>query len=186
LINDKLLGKLDISRSEIEGSGSKFLLSLTAEQAAKLDGLKFIQSKERLILPAQDRDPELFPQDPKFKWNVDNFGPLWIPKKGVTISLSLANLPLYRRIIDVYEENELQVKGEVIYINGSPATTYTFKMDYYWMMGDNRYNSADSRYWGFVPEDHVVGKASIVWLSLAENKSFLSKIRWNRFFMSVK
>ncbi len=185
-INDKLLEKLDISRSEIEESGSHFLLSLTAEQAGKLDGLKFIQSKDRFILPAENSDQELFPQDPKFKWNVDNFGPLWIPKKGVTISLTPANLPLYRRIIDVYEENDLQEKGDVIYINGSLATTYTFKMDYYWMMGDNRYNSADSRYWGFVPEDHIVGKASIVWLSLAENKSLFSRIRWNRFFMSVK
>ncbi len=185
-INDKILENLDISRSEIEGSGSQYLLSLTGDQSEKMEGLKFIQAKERFILPADKSDPALFPRDPKFKWNVDNFGPLWIPKKGVTISLTLANLPLYRRIIDVYEENDLQVKGDAIHINGSPATTYTFKMDYFWMMGDNRYNSADSRYWGFVPEDHVVGKAAFVWLSLDQNKNFLSKIRWNRFFMGVK
>ena len=113
-------------------------------------------------------------------------GPIWIPKKGVTINLTVANLPIYKRIIDVYEENDLKVNGDLIYINGSVATSYTFKMDYFWMMGDNRYNSADSRYWGFVPEDHVVGKASFVWLSLDKNKSFLSKIRFDRFFMSVK
>ena len=185
-INKSLLEKLDISRSEIEGSGSRFILSLTSEQAGKLDGLKFIQAKERFIFPAEKSDPALFPHDSNYAWNLDNFGPVYIPKKGVTINLSIANLPLYKRIIEVYEENKLQIKDEKIFINGVPVSTYTFKMDYYWMMGDNRYNSADSRYWGFVPEDHIVGKASFVWLSLDKNKSFLSKIRWNRFFMSVK
>ena len=185
-INDNILEKLDITRSEIEGSDSRYILSLTDEQFKKLGGLKFIQSKQRLILPADKSNPDLFPQDPKFAWNLDNFGPIWIPKKGVTINISLANLPLYSRIISVYEENDLKVNNTTIYINGTPASTYTFKMDYYWMMGDNRYNSADSRYWGFVPEDHVVGKASFVWLSLDKNKTFFSKIRWNRFFMGVK
>jgi len=185
-INDNTLEKLDITPSEILRSDSSYILSLTADQARKMDGLKFIESKEKLISPADKSDPALFPGDRNFAWNLDNFGPVWIPKKGVTINLSLANLPLFRRIIAVYEENELQVKGDKIYINGSQASTYTFKMDYYWMMGDNRYNSADSRYWGFVPEDHVVGKASFVWLSLDKNKSILSKIRWKRLFMSVK
>ena len=185
-INANLLEKLDISTPGIEGSGSEYLLSLTAEQSRKMDGLKFIQSKERFILPKGKNDPALFPHDPSLGWNLDNYGSVWVPKKGVTIALTMANLPLYKRIIDVYEGNDLQAKGGLIYINGSPASTYTFKMDYYWMMGDNRYNSADSRYWGFVPEDHVVGKASFVWLSLDKNKSFLSKIRWNRFFMGVE
>ncbi len=185
-INTSALEKLDISRSEIEGSDSRYIMSLTAAQVSKMDGLKFIQSKERVTWPEDNSDPAIFPSDTKFNWNLDNFGPLWIPKKGVTINLTPDNLPLYKRIIDVYEENDLEVKDNAIYINGAPASTYTFKMDYFWMMGDNRYNSADSRYWGFVPEDHVVGKASIVWLSLDKNKSFLSKIRWNRFFMTVK
>ena len=185
-INANLLEKLDISTPGIEGSGSEYLLSLTAEQSRKMDGLKFIQSKERFILPKGKNDPALFPHDPSLGWNLDNYGSVWVPKKGVTIALTMANLPLYKRIIDVYEGNDLQAKGDLIYINGSPASTYTFKMDYYWMMGDNRYNSADSRYWGFVPEDHVVGKASFVWLSLDKKKSFLSKIRWNRFFMGVE
>ena len=150
--------------------------------------MKFITSKERITWPKEDRDPNIFPSDDQYTWNLDNFGPLWVPRKGATIQLTTKNLPLYRRIIDVYEENELKVKGGVIYyINGKAiAKEYTFKMGYYWMMGDNRYNSADSRYWGFVPEDHVVGKASFVWLSLDKNKSFLAKIRWNRFFMGVK
>lgn len=185
-INTNALEKLDINPSEIEGSDSRYIMSLTAGQVKKMDALKFIQSKERVKWPADYSDPAFFPSDPKFSWNLDNFGPIWIPKKGVTVNLSINNLPLYKRIIDVYEENDLQVKDGTIYINGAPASTYTFKMDYFWMMGDNRYNSQDSRYWGFVPEDHVVGKASFVWLSLDKNKSFLSKIRWERFFMSVK
>jgi signal peptidase I len=185
-INASALEKLDIYQSEIEESDSRYLISLTSEQLKKMNGLKFIQSIERRTYPADFVEPGLFPGDPKFSWNLDNFGPIWIPKKGVTINLSLNNLPLYKRIIAVYEENDLKVKDGAIYINGTPSSTYTFKMDYFWMMGDNRYNSADSRYWGFVPEDHVVGKASFVWLSLDKNKSFLSKIRWDRFFMAVK
>lgn len=185
-INNAAFEKLDITRSEIEESDSHYNLPLTAAQLKKIDGLKFIQSKERVLFPADYRDPAIFPSDPKFSWNLDNFGPIWIPKKGETINLTLDNLPLYKRIIGVYEENNLQVKDNTIYINGVTSLTYTFKMDYFWMMGDNRNNSADSRYWGFVPEDHVVGKASFVWLSLDKSKSFLSKIRWNRFFMSVK
>ena len=185
-LNEALLEKLDISHSELEGNGAQYLLSLTTAQYERLDGLKFIQSRERYLIPAGEGDPALFPHDPKLGWNLDNFGPVWIPKKGVTINLTLSNLPFYKRVIGVYERNNLEVKDGVIFINGSPALSYTFKMDYYWMMGDNRYNSADSRYWGFVPEDHIVGKASFVWLSLDKNKSFLSKIRWNRFFMGVK
>ena len=185
-INNAALEKLDITRSEIEESDTRYILPLTAEQFKKMDTWKFIQSKERSLFPADYSDPALFPHDPKFSWNLDNFGPIWIPKKGVTINLSVENLPLYKRIIDVYEENDLHVKDGTIYINGTAASTYTFKMDYFWMMGDNRNNSADSRYWGFVPEDHVVGKASFVWLSLDKNKNFLSSIRWNRFFRGVK
>jgi len=185
-INNDVLEKLDIPRSEIEESDSRYIIPLTAEQFKKMDALKIVQSKDRSLFPFDYCDPAIFPHDPKFPWNIDNFGPIWIPQKGVTINLSLENLPLFERIIDVYEENDLQVKDSTIYINGTPTSTYTFKMDYFWMMGDNRNNSADSRYWGFVPEDHVVGKASFVWLSLDKNKSFFSKIRWNRFFMSVK
>ncbi len=185
-LNASALEKLDISLADIEGSGSRYIMSLTEEQFKKMDGLKFIQSKERISWPESDSDPNIFPSDPKFSWNLDNFGPIWVPKKGVTINLTTENLPLYKRIIDTYEENDLEVKDNAIYINGAPASSYTFKMDYYWMMGDNRYNSADSRYWGFVPEDHVVGKASFVWLSLDKNKNFFSKIRWSRIFMVVK
>ncbi len=123
----------------------------------------------------------------KFSWNEDNFGPIWIPKEGVTIELNIENLPLYERIIDVYEGNDLEIKGENIFINGEKATSYTFKMDYYFMMGDSRHNSADSRFWGYVPDDHIVGKGLFVWLSMDKDKpNIVSKIRWNRFFMGIK
>jgi len=130
-------------------------------------------------------DYRIFPQSPKYAWNVDNFGPITIPKKGVTVALNLDNLPIYERIIDVYEGNDMVVKDGVININGKPSTSYTFKMDYYFMMGDNRHNSADGRYWGFVPEDHVVGKAVFVWLSLDKEKSFPANIRWKRMFTTI-
>lgn len=185
-LNSSAMEKLDISQDDIEGSGSKMAILLTSDKVKIMDGMKFILAKEKITVPKEEREANIFPSDDQYTWNLDNFGPLWIPKKGVTMQLTTKNLPVYRRIIDVYEENELKVKDGVIYINGQVAKEYTFKMDYYWMMGDNRYNSADSRYWGFVPEDHVVGKASFVWLSLDKNKTFLGKIRWNRFFMGVK
>jgi len=185
-LNSSAMDKLDITQEDIDGSGSKMAILLTTEKVKKMDGMKFILSKEKITVQKEEREVNIFPSDAQYTWNLDNFGPIWIPKKGVTIALTTQNLPIYRRIIDVYEENDLKVKDGVIYINGQAATTYTFKMDYYWMMGDNRYNSADSRYWGFVPEDHIVGKASFVWLSLDKNKTFLGKIRWERFFMRVK
>ncbi len=128
----------------------------------------------------------LYPLNLYTGWTRDNYGPVWIPKKGESIKLTEDNLPIYERPIAVYEGNKLEVKDGKIYINGEQTDTYTFKMDYYWMMGDNRHNSADSRYWGFVPEDHVVGKPIVVWLSLDKDRGwFDGKIRWNRFFKWV-
>jgi signal peptidase I len=130
---------------------------------------------------------DVFPLGGHKRWNRDNYGPLWVPKKGATLALNSYNLPIYERIIRVYEHNTLEVRGNEYFINGKSTKTYTFKMDYYWMMGDNRHNSADSRYWGFVPEDHVVGRPVLVWLSLDKDKGwFGGKIRWNRFFKNAE
>jgi len=119
-------------------------------------------------------------------WTRDNYGPIWIPKKGATIQLSLSNLAIYERPIKAYEKNELQVRNGKIYINGEETNSYTFKLDYYWMMGDNRHNSADSRYWGFVPEDHIVGKPIFIWWSSDKDRGMFSGgIRWSRLFRFV-
>lgn len=127
-----------------------------------------------------------YPVDFTTGWGRDNYGPIWIPKKGTTIELNEWNLGIYHRCIKNYENNDLEVKNGTIYINGQPATTYTFKYDYYWMMGDNRHKSADSRSWGFVPEDHVVGKPILIWLSLDKDRSlFDGGIRWGRMFRMV-
>ncbi len=119
------------------------------------------------------------------KWTRDNYGPVWIPKKGESITLTLQNLPIYERPIKVYEKNDVQIKNGKIYINGKPTNRYTFKLDYYWMMGDNRHNSADSRYWGFVPEDHIVGKPIFIWWSSNPDFKGLGGIRFSRLFSWV-
>ena len=167
--------------TEMSGSATHYFSPLTDDMVEQLLKMDNVISVERYTVQEQ-----CFPHAAAYPWTADNFGPLTIPQKGTTIALTLENLPLYERIIDVYEGNDLAVNDGVIYINGQPATSYTFQMDYYWMMGDNRHNSADSRYWGFVPEDHIVGKASFIWLSLDQNKSFPSNIRWNRLFNSVR
>ena len=171
----------ELGITEISGSGNNYFSPLTDQMVERLLKMKNVKSVTRYI--ATD---ESFPHDPHYKWTADNMGSLWIPKKGATITLTQENLPLYERIIDVYEDNDLKVKNGEIFINGEKAESYTFKMDYYWMMGDNRHNSADSRYWGFVPEDHIVGKASFIWMSADQRGSFPTNIRWNRLFNKVK
>jgi signal peptidase I len=131
---------------------------------------------------------DLYPLNMHKDWTCDNYGPVWIPKKGESIRLTLENLPIYERPIAIYEGNKLEVtpQGKIL-INGVETDTYTFKQDYYWMQGDNRHNSADSRYWGFVPEDHIVGKPLFIWLSLDKDRSlFDGGIRWKRLFKWVE
>ena len=159
------------------------MMPLTEEMLDKIEDIKTVvevtPNRERYASAGQD----IFPFDGQ--WTCDYFGPLWIPEKGATVAIDLENLALYERIIRDYEHNTLQVEGETIRINGEVATTYTFQQDYYFMMGDNRHNSLDSRYWGFVPEDHIVGTPSIIWLSTDESKGFPKSIRWKRFLKIV-
>lgn len=187
-INSIHFEELHISKADqnYNAAGGVYRLPLTDEAAEEIRGFNNVISvvKDENTNPAM-MAKAIFPHNPKFPWTEDNFGPICVPKKGVTVQLNLDNLPLYQRIIDVYENNDLLVKDGAIYINGKKETSYTFKMDYYFMMGDNRHNSADGRYWGFVPEDHIVGKAVFVWLSLDKEKSFPSKIRWERMFRAI-
>jgi len=134
-----------------------------------------------------DRDPDIFPSDPNYDWNIDFFGPLYIPKQGTSTPLTIDNLPVYRRLITEYEGNTLSVNGNQILINGNPATSYTFKQDYYWMMGDNRHNSIDARRWGFVPYNHVVGKPVFIWMSFDNFNDGIKnwRFRWDRIFTTV-
>ena len=133
---------------------------------------------------------KMFPNSnlaPFNKWNIDNYGPVNIPAEGELVNLTLDNLPLYKRVIEAYEGNILEVKDGKIFINGTESASYTIKQNYYWLMGDNRQNSADSRFWGFVPEDHVVGRAAFTWMSRTNaNDHFEPGFRWDRMFKTVK
>ena len=164
-------------------------MALTAEMLEQVKSNPIVKSVtmnvEEYSREYNSSEKLIFPFSPDYKWTRDNFGPLWIPAKDVTVELTLENFPLYQRIITSYEGNDLEVKEGKIYINSEEAQTYTFKQDYYFMMGDNRHNSLDSRYWGFVPEDHIVGKPALIWLSIDGNERFPKNIRWRRFFKFV-
>jgi signal peptidase I len=160
-----------------------YIKALTFEGAQRLRNVPGIVSVNRYI--SKEADPTVFPQNTT--WNVDNYGPIYIPQKGKTVALNIQTLPFYKMIITEYEKNKLAVHGNEIRINGKVVTSYTFKQDYYWMMGDNRHNSEDSRFWGFVPEDHVVGKPVFIWMSIEHMNEGIRnwKIRWDRLFTTV-
>ncbi|MDG2444317.1 MAG: signal peptidase I [Flavobacteriaceae bacterium] len=154
--------------------------NITDEIVAKLRKDSEVDSVIKVIKPRGVKGNYMFPEVSDLSWNTDNYGPIYIPKKGSTVELNINSLPFYKRIIKEYENNQLDVIGEHIFINGKKALSYTFNQDYYWMMGDNRQNSLDARSWGYVPFDHVVGKPVMIWFSI-EN----GKIRWERLFTTV-
>jgi signal peptidase I len=155
-----------------------YIINMTQGEKKKVEALKNVIKVEVQINQVSN---DLYPYyDTTAHWSVDNFGPLWVPKKGVSIPLTPDNYIRYERCISTYEGNVVETKNGKVFINGSEATQYTFKYDYYWLMGDNRHNSLDSRYWGFVPEDHVVGKASMIWFSWEKGP------RWKRFFNVIR
>jgi signal peptidase I len=166
-----------------------YFFNLTDKEAAILAKNPIVKSIKKRLQPSGNYDKSVFPHNPKYAWSHDNFGPIYIPKKGTTVALNENTIPFYEQIIRRYENNDLTIFGNDIFINGKKAKNYTFKQDYYWMMGDNRQNSLDARNWGYVPFDHVVGKPVLIWLSWDPNApSFMAKIksiRWDRMFTTV-
>ncbi len=179
----ELMDELGISMEDITSLNTAGYLPLTNASVKALKARKDVVESVTLV-----NDPttwDIYPLNGNKGWTRDNYGPVWIPKKGATMKLTMSNIAIYERPIRVYEGNDLQVKDGKIYINGKEAKYYTFKMDYYWMQGDNRHNSLDSRYWGFVPEDHIVGKPIFIWWSHDPDHSGFSGIRWSRLFRFV-
>ena len=182
-IPDDLMKELGISMEDLGSLNQRGCMPLTKATAKALAARKDIV--ESISINTDATVGDLYPLNAVTNWTRDDYGPIWIPAKGKTINLDMNNIAVYERPIRVYENNELKIKNNQIYINGRLAKSYTFKMDYYWMMGDNRHNSADSRYWGFVPEDHIVGKPIFIWWSSDPDRKGLGGIRWNRLFNMV-
>ena len=183
IMDDELLRELGISMEDIVSLNQNGYMPLTRKAKEALE--KRTDLVESITLNTRARKGEMYPLNANTGWTRDNYGPVWIPKKGETLKLTPENIAVYERPIRVYEENDLQMKDGKIYINGEETDSYTFKMDYYWMMGDNRHNSADSRYWGFVPEDHIVGKPIFIWWSSDPDRSGVRGVRWGRLFRWV-
>lgn len=187
-LNDKFYEQLGISNEDrIQGGyGPEYILPLNRSKAKQVAQMPIISSIEICEERPDSTGLNVYPFSPDYPWSRDNYGPIWMPKKGATVALDEKNIVLYERIITAYEGHTLDYKNGKIYIDGAESTTYTFAMDYYYMLGDNRHKSADSRYWGFVPEDHIVGKPLFIWLSIDPDKKGLSTIRWNRLFKTVE
>ncbi|MBR6121922.1 MAG: signal peptidase I [Prevotella sp.] len=182
-LTDEEMLDMQITMEDLAQLNQMGYMPMTREAVEKMQ--KIPDLTDSVVLNTEASEWDIYPLNGNLHWTRDNYGPIWIPKKGESIDLTLENLPVYERPIRVYEKNDLQVKDGKILINGEVATSYTFKLDYYWMMGDNRHNSADSRYWGFVPEDHIVGKPIFIWWSSDPDRSGLSGIRWSRLFRCV-
>ena len=162
-------------------------LLLTEKEEELVIKSNILDSLKRSYKTIKSYNTSFFPNHITYDWNEDNFGPIIIPKKGAKVNLNSENLPLYKKLIRDYEKNELKLENGIIKINNKPVSEYTFKQDYYWMMGDNRYRSEDSRFWGFVPEDHIVGKPVFIWFSIDGINDGIKnwKIRWERVFSTV-
>lgn len=185
-INPKTFERLNIAQTDINmASGSTYLLHLTRENAEAISRFANVNEVRPNLRRPGEYGAHIFPHNPEYPWNEDYYGPLWMPEAGSTIKLDSSNIDFYSRIIDVYEDNDLEIRDGLFYINGELSDSYTFKMNYYWMMGDNRHNSADSRYWGFVPEDHIVGKPKFIWLSIDKEAKGLKRIRFKRMFRGI-
>ncbi|MCH5306627.1 MAG: S26 family signal peptidase [Prevotella sp.] len=182
-LNDDVMQELGITMEDLTSLNTQGYMPLTNYAVRELKKRKDLVESIELNTNASDLD--IYPLNGNLHWTRDNYGPVWIPKKGESIELTLRNLPIYERPIRTYEGNKLEVRNGKIYINDKETTKYTFKLDYYWMQGDNRHNSLDSRYWGFVPEDHIVGKPIFIWWSSDPDRHGLAGIRWHRLFRFV-
>ena len=182
----EVVRKLRLKMSEILESQKELLL--TVSEADRLNKVMKLDSIVRQVNRSKTPNTSFFPNHLPYDWNEDNFGPILLPKAGTSVGLTLQNLPLYKKIIREYEKNLLVVKDGAIFINGKKTTQYSFQQDYYWMMGDNRHRSEDSRYWGFVPEDHIVGKPVLIWFSIEGINEGIRNwsIRWDRVMTTVK
>lgn len=174
-----MINQSDKGSDLTQSSGNQYIINLTLKEKTILEKSEFIKSVQPYLINTLDRT-EMFPYDTLHKWSVDNYGPVWIPKKGASVNLNDSTYPIYLRAIRNYEKNDFYKKDGHYFLNGKEVTSYTFKMDYYWMMGDNRQGSQDSRFWGFVPEDRIVGKAWMIWFSWDGGP------RWKRLFKVVK
>jgi len=162
-----------------------YRLTLTDNEAKRIAKNPNVKGVVKMFEKPKGVDGGVFPHIPSLGWNIDNFGPIYIPQKGKTVKLDKRSLPFYKRIIQEYEKNNLIINGDEILINDKQVDSYTFKQDYYWMMGDNRQNSLDARFWGYVPFDHVVGKPVLIWFSWNTDGKGINKIRWDRMFTTV-
>jgi signal peptidase I len=169
---------VDMNSAEVQTTGlpNQMVMLLTRGAYDKMVASGIAKS----IVPNIDSVTTVYPYSPYWRWQVDNFGPIWIPAKGATLTLTPQNYPIYERAIRVYEHNKFEMHDGKFWLNDQPVTQYTFRMNYYWMMGDNRHESQDSRYWGFVPEDHIVGEAALIWMSWDHG------VRWRRLFKKIK
>ncbi len=178
-INRRTFKKLEIPLNSVIAGQNRYILFLNEEKAEIISKFPFVKDMQKLIEPSGKINLDIFPNSDKYTWSRDNFGKLWIPKKGATIQINETNHILYGRCIKNYEGNmSYKFENGQATIDGKPLTEYTFKMDYYWLMGDNRHNSQDSRFWGFVPEDHVVGTPFFVWLSTHPEESWTTPLKW--------